>query len=443
MIYIKESDINSLNSEAGIIASLIHKPELCFYSEYLLPNHFTNDVNKYIYHAITDLAQKGIVSIDPYMIIEDLVSLKTLPPDLTLERLNDLFDVSDTLAKSTVEEYQLLVSNVLDAAFRRDAFNVLKKCQGLCYDDSVEDIKRQISQSIDDVILEYSKNEEVVEFKDVIDDLWEDVEKHQNGEICGIPFKFPTLNEYVTLEPGELVVVAAPAKGGKSMFCLNEAVDVLKMGKSVLYIDSELSSRMFLCRLISHLTGINFHLIKNGGYSIEDKKKIDTAIEWVKNQKLVHKYMPIFNQQEIYTTTKKVMHKFEGLDLVVVDYLKPTGDPDPYATSAELGKLCDLLKNDIAGKLNIAGLAAAQLNDNGKLADSIKISRNASTVMMLLDKTPDEIDADTPECGNKKLIVKFNRNGMQHIQGEYISLFFNGNIICFKEANVSVGILLL
>ena len=54
--------------------------------------------------------------------------------------------------------------------------------------------------------------------------------------------------------------------------------------------------------------------------------------------------------------------------------------------------------------------------------------------MMLLDKTQDEIDADTPECGNKKLIVKFNRNGMQHIQGEYISLFFNGNNICFKEA---------
>ena len=30
-------DINSLESEAGIIASLIHKPDFIFYSEYLLP----------------------------------------------------------------------------------------------------------------------------------------------------------------------------------------------------------------------------------------------------------------------------------------------------------------------------------------------------------------------------------------------------------------------
>ena len=34
-------DINSLESESGIIASLIHNPELSFYSEHLLPNHFT------------------------------------------------------------------------------------------------------------------------------------------------------------------------------------------------------------------------------------------------------------------------------------------------------------------------------------------------------------------------------------------------------------------
>lgn len=32
----KAEDINSIESESGIIASLIHNPELSFYSEYLL-----------------------------------------------------------------------------------------------------------------------------------------------------------------------------------------------------------------------------------------------------------------------------------------------------------------------------------------------------------------------------------------------------------------------
>lgn len=85
--------------------------------------------------------------------------------------------------------------------------------------------------------------------------------------------------------------------------------------------------------------------------------------------------------------------------------------------------------------MNIAGLAAAQAAQGGtKLADSAKIARNASTIMMLIDKTPQEILDDGVECGNKKLIVTLNRNGMQHAPGEYIDLEFNGNIISFEEA---------
>lgn len=45
----KAEDINSIESESGIIASLIHNPELSFYSEYLLPNHFTNKENRCIW----------------------------------------------------------------------------------------------------------------------------------------------------------------------------------------------------------------------------------------------------------------------------------------------------------------------------------------------------------------------------------------------------------
>ena len=71
------------------------------------------------------------------------------------------------------------------------------------------------------------------------------------------------------------------------------------------------------------------------------------------------------------------------------------------------------------------------------LADShyrAKIGRNASTIALIQDKTPDEIAADGPECGNKKLKVILNRNGMQHASGEYIDLKFDGNKILYEEA---------
>lgn len=93
-----------------------------------------------------------------------------------------------------------------------------------------------------------------------------------------------------------------------------------------------------------------------------------------------------------------------------------------------------MVKNQICGDMNIAGLGAAQETASGKLADSAKIARNASTIAYIRSKTPEEIEADGQECGNKKLIVKYNRNGAQMADGEYIDLQFNGNLISYEEA---------
>lgn len=84
--------------------------------------------------------------------------------------------------------------------------------------------------------------------------------------------------------------------------------------------------------------------------------------------------------------------------------------------------------------MNIAGIGAAQATATGKLADSAKIARNASTIAMISDKTPEEIEIDGPECGNKKLRVTVNRNGVQMGPDEYIDLYFDGNHILYQEA---------
>lgn len=93
-----------------------------------------------------------------------------------------------------------------------------------------------------------------------------------------------------------------------------------------------------------------------------------------------------------------------------------------------------MVKNKICGDMGICGIGAAQATVNGKVADSAKIGRNASTIAMLQDKTPDEVETDGPECGNKKLRVVLNRNGAQMASGEYIDLFFDGNHILYSQA---------
>ena len=434
---IREIDnIRSVESEAGVIASLIQNPDLSFYSEQLLPNHFSDKTNRYVYFAICELAKRGIRTVDAYNITEVLnatEATRRISEDISIEQLNELVDVSHLIARRSVEEYQMLVKNVLDVAFRREMYSKLKECEALCLDSPKEDIEQEIYDAIDKIMTEYSTTDGIPPYKDVVDECWEQVISRQQDGYAGIPFKFKTLNDYATIEKGELFIFAAEAKQGKSMMLLNCAVDLLKRDLAVLYLDSELNTRLFTARIVAHLTGIEYRKLTTGNYSPDDDQKIRDAIAWLKTRKFTHIYIPMFDQRSIYTAVKKVLHT-QGLDVLIVDYFKGSGDGDAFDSYQELGRFVDMVKNKICGEMGICGIGAAQATVNGKVADSAKIGRNASTIALIQDKTPDEIEADGEECGNKKLRVVLNRNGMQHAAGEYIDMIFDGNHISYEEA---------
>lgn len=388
------------------------------------------------------MAQQGIGVADAFNIYTDLNSneaTRRYASDITIEKLQELVDMSDVLARSSVEEYQMLVKDVLDAAFRRDTIQRLEECKSLCSNRNVKDVEQKIYSLIDDVMTEFSTNSEIPRYADVVDDCWEEIKARQGDGFAGIPFKFPTLNEYATIEPGELFIFAAEAKQGKSMMLLNCAMDLLKQDLAVLYLDSELNTRMFTARVLAHLSGIEYKRLTSGKYTAEEAKRIEFAREWMKTRKFVHIYIPMFDMQTIYTTVKKVKHTV-GLDVVIVDYFKSTGEGTAFDSYQELGKCVDLVKNRIAGDMGICAIGAAQATSTGKVADSAKIGRNASTIAMITDKTPEEIARDGAECGNKKLRVVLNRNGMQHTSEEFIDLQFDGNRILYTEAKQHIPI---
>lgn len=336
-------EIVRIESESGVIASLIQKPELAFYSEHLLPNHFYDPDNRYIYLAITELAKNGIDNIDPYNIIEVLSSkesTKRYAQELSIDRLNELMDMSDVIARRTVEEYKMVVDNVMDAAFRRDTMKRLKDCMKLVMDSSATNIEQQIYAALDDVMMEFSSNMEVPQYSEVIDEYWNEIKSRQGVGYSGIPFKFPTLNEYVTIESGELVIFGAEAKQGKSMLLLNCAVDLLKQDKAVLYLDSELNTRMFTARLLSHLSGVEYKCLTSGAYGPQENARIEEAMAWLKTRKFVHLYLPLFDSQSVYTSVKKIKHTM-GLDVLVVDYFKSRSDGDAFDSYQELGRFVD------------------------------------------------------------------------------------------------------
>lgn len=433
----RSADIRNIEAEAAVVASLLVNPELYFYSEDLIPNHFTEESNAYLYFALRELAKKGVQDIDAFNVINMLNLRKGAEYSkqiLTVENVRDAIETAKNIARTSKEDYRICVDRVLDAAFRRNTYQKLCECERMCFSGTGDNIEQKIYQTLDSVMAEFSTSKDVPEYKDVVDRYWEEIQARQSPEQCGaIPFKFKTLNSYVMIERGELVIFGAEQKMGKSMLLLNCAVDLLRRDNKVLYLDSELNSRLFTCRMISHLTGIPFQKIRGGGYGEDEKKLIREQLDWLKTRSFTHLYMPIFDAQTIYTTVKRVFHQ-QGIDVLIIDYFKGGDDPDAFATYQHLGGLVDLVKNQICGEMNIAGIGAAQSTTGGILADSKKIARNASTIIMIQNKDQREIETDGEECGNKKLIVKFNRNGPQMAEGEYLDMVFDGNRISYEEA---------
>lgn len=429
-------------SEAAVIASLIRNPKLIWEAENLLADHFYEVENRGIYKAIRSLVNNNIEIIDALNIYKAASSLDDgcdYTQYLTVDNLQELICMSEALARSSAEEYKMYANNVMDAAFRRDMINSLKNCLDICEsvsEDSKnkEAVQQRVYQIIDETISQYSSTDDIPCYADQVDNMWEEIKLRQGDGYAGIPFKFPALNDYVTGERGELIIFGAQQKVGKSIMLLNIAADLLKRDYSVLYIDSELSTRLFTARLLTHLSGLTYRDLTTGHYSKEEEQKIIEAKEWLKTRKFTHIYMPFFDKETIYSTTKRVDHR-QHIDVIIIDYFKSTGDSvDAYQTYAAMGRCVDLVKNDIAGAMNIVAIGAAQATATNKLADSAKIARNASTIIMLVDKTPEEIEADGAECGNKKMIVTVNRNGTQMAPGEYIDVVFDGNRILYEQA---------
>ena len=190
------------DSEAGIIATLIHHPDYYYFSEELSPNHFTKYSNKIVYAAIEIMAKQGIMRVDAFNILEALGSsekTRAYTDDVTVDQLQELIEMSNVLARHTVEEYQICVRNVLDSAFRRDAIARLQGCIDLCLKQSEEDIQQKIYNVIDEVMTEYSYANDTPLFGEVVDLCWEEIKSRQGDGYAGIPFKFPALNEYATI----------------------------------------------------------------------------------------------------------------------------------------------------------------------------------------------------------------------------------------------------
>lgn len=433
------AELSDIQSESGVIGTLIKHPDFILHTDYLHPNYFYGVENGCIYWAIQELYKDGITNIDAYNISNKLQSHQGVSK--TIEKYNlpsvqEFLTLYGETARDTLEEYIMLADNIVTFAFKRDLVKTLNGISSLCFkkNTSLDTLNSHVYDELDKLTQKYISSEEVHTLGTEIDDIWKEIcDRRSDNGLYGIPSKYNLFNDYFTYETGELVVVQAKYKRGKSVLLMNEVVHKLRNGVPTLVIDTEMQTRLYTERLISHITGIEIKKIKSGNYTDEEAVKIKSCIEWIKGQPFVHIYDPNMTNEKMYSICKMLKYKI-GLTFVVFDYIKSneTSTSDNYNI---LGAKCDFLKNRIAGELDLAVLSACQLNRMGEVADSDKINRYLSVGIKWDYKTQEMVANDGMECGNTYAKIYVNRLGQQMLdEDDYIDFIFSGDTMTIVEA---------
>lgn len=427
-------------AEAGVISSIIYHPEYLLSDNNLQPRFFWNEENQMMFWAINALVEKGVTKIDALNltnIIHSNSGTAGVAERNGLENIQKYIEMARNSARGTFEEYKLLANTVLCLAFRRDLYNLSYDIGKECFNQEItlDDLNDYVNDGISKVAEKFIFGGDSVQFGEKIDSIWEEICNDRNVDgSFGVSNLIPSLNEYYTFGKGELVLVAGQTGKGKSSFFLAQSMYTLEQGIPCVIIDSELTDKVFLPRMLANLSGVPVKTIKSGNYTNAEGERINRAIERIKKSAgFVHEYCPIFSKLQVDQICRKWYNK-NKLGFLVYDYIKPSEKYGAAEISQSMGLLADYLKS-IAGNLNIPVLAGLQLNRiTGQLADSFKTERYADVLLYWKEKTIEQFKRDTYECGNFLMQVVKNRNGSIHAEEEYVDIQFTGDLMRITEA---------
>ena len=429
------------SSEMCVIGSiLIDEKALVNVVDTLKPEHFCFDELKDSYKAILELSSEG-KSIDFISVLKRLIAQKNYNESQTKKLLLNCAELVPSISQiknyaqtvidsSKARKLQRIGTRLaFDSIYAENANEVADEAMGEIYELLLERHKKQL-QRIDNIGYQVLES-----YKSTDKDL-------ENRSYTG----FPKLDEILKgMSAGNLIILAARPKVGKTAFALTIATNVAMSGKTVAFYSMEMENPEIYERLLSKTAQIPMNTLidrrfqdKKRPQSIrnEEFSRIEKVTTNLKTLPLKINDKPNISVNEIRAQCRMI----KNLGLIVVDYLqlmKSTRKHDNR--NQEVGEISRELKI-LSAELGVPILCLSQLNrtnDEEKrpspcdLRDSGEIEQNCSKLILMWCVEKNFNELGQIESKTIGIDVALNRRGTTGV-----TLFnFNGNYMNFIELN--------
>lgn len=244
----------------------------------------------------------------------------------------------------------------------------------------------------------------------------------KGAEVTGVPYGFIALDRMTSgMHPGQLIILGARPKMGKSAFALNVCEHAARAtGRWALFFTLEMGVREQALRMLSGASRVNVQRLASGRIYDNEWPRVSDAVGKLVDLNIAFNEQASLTVTELRAQARRAMREYGGLSLIVVDYLQLmlAGETDSNRATqlAEISRGLKLL----AKELQVPVLALSQLNRElekrvnkrpvmSDLRDSGALEQDADVILFIYR---DEVyHPKTEDRGIAEVLVAAQRNG--------------------------------
>ena len=389
---------------------------------YIRASHFYDQRNQIIFDSLVHLSESNVKG-DMLTLIDDLTKKGKLDAAGGVSYISSLTDMVPTSAN--IDYYANIV---LDLAIRRNLIRISSEIKADSYDETRD--SRKILEEAEQKIFKLTDTNEsssIYNMKDIIPPTIELIDKRykQKNSFSGIPSGITELDGYTSgFQDSEMIIIGARPAMGKTALALSMMQHIAVEQKIPCgFFSLEMSANQICQRLLSQISRIQSHKLRNGMLRLEDFTAIQNAAGLCYESPLYIVDTPNMKLLDLRTMARR-MKALHDVKIIFIDYIglitSENEDAPVYDQQSAISKS---LKN-LARELNIPIVVLCQVarsaegNEPGlnELRGSGSIEQDADMVIFIHGdrkgkKADGEGEGGYSPVQDRKLIIAKQRNG--------------------------------